>query len=333
LNTAPPGPPRIYKFKGWLQGSVQPRILPDPARPSNLYVVSVTNPNHSYATDGSPSGDPSDIVIARSTDNGATWTRSTIGTPNDGNLEIMPAAAIDQSGNIAVTWYQDLRPLINPQGDWMLGLFASTSNDGGVTFTPAVQITDTTNAFDPDLNAPDRFGNQTLRIGEYNGVAVVNGSAYAVWTGNEPTGQHRQATYFDKFTVQAPAGPSVVSQTPTSALGQVTSIRLTFDESIDVSSFTADKVRSFTDPAGNPIAVTDADITPVAGSNNTQFDIGFPPPDDAGGLYDPGRSGRLGHVRPPDGPEPQRHTRRGPGRHLHGAIHAQRAERYRRHQL
>jgi hypothetical protein len=271
----PPVPPRIYKFKGWLQGSVQPRILPDPARPGNIYVVSVNNPNHSYATDGSPTGDPSDIVIARSTDNGATWTRSTIGTPNDGMLEIMPAAAIDHNGNIAVTWYQDLRPATNQQGDWMLGLYATTSTNGAATFTPAVQITDSTNAFDPDLNAPDRFGNGTLRIGEYNGVAVVNGTAYAVWTGNEPTGQHRQATYFDKFTVLPPAGPSVVSQAPTSAFGQVSSLRLFFDESIDVNSFTADKIRSFTDPAGNPIAVANANITPVDGSNDSQFDVSF----------------------------------------------------------
>src|SRR5262249_40040642 len=162
-------------------GSLQPRILPDPARPGNIYVISVTDPDHSYADDGSANSDASDIVIARSTDNGATWTRSSIGTPNDGKLQIMPAAAIDKNGHLAVTWYQDLRPATNPQGDWMLGLFATTSTNGGVTFTPAFQVTDANNAFDPDLNAPDRFGNQTLRIGEYNGVAVVNGTAYAVW--------------------------------------------------------------------------------------------------------------------------------------------------------
>jgi hypothetical protein len=269
----PPVPPRIYKFKGWLQGSLQPRILPDPARPGNIYVISVTDPDQSYADDGSANGDASDIVIARSTDNGATWTRSTIGTPNDGKLQIMPAASIDQNGNIAVTWYQDLRPVTNPQGDWMLGLFATTSTNGGVTFTPAFQVTDANNAFDPDLNAPDRFGNQTLRIGEYNGVSVVNGTAYAVWTGNEPTGQRRQETYFDKFTVLPPAGPSVTFQTPAAdVFGHFSSLRVGFDESIDIATFTPDKVFSFTGPGG-PIAVTD--VTVVAGTNNTQFDLTF----------------------------------------------------------
>jgi hypothetical protein len=72
-----------------------------------------------------------------------------------------------------------------------------------------------------------------------------------------------------------PAGPSVVSQTPTNTFGHVSSIRLTFDESIDVNTFTADKIRSFTDPAGNAIAISDAAITPVAGSNDRQFDISF----------------------------------------------------------
>ena len=43
-----------------------------------------------------------------------------------------------------------------------------------------------------------------LRIGEYNGVSLVNGTAYMVWTGNEMTGAQRQETYFDTFVIQAP---------------------------------------------------------------------------------------------------------------------------------
>ena len=78
-------------LKSWLQGSLQPRILIDPARPGNLYVVSVDDPDNVYDA----TGDPSDIVLARSTDNGATWTRTTISHGAPGTIQIMPAAAID----------------------------------------------------------------------------------------------------------------------------------------------------------------------------------------------------------------------------------------------
>jgi len=50
-------------------------------------------------------------------------------------------------------------------------------------------VTDPPNPLDPELGAPDRFSNHTLRIGEYNGLALVNETAYAVWTGNSATGQ------------------------------------------------------------------------------------------------------------------------------------------------
>src|SRR5262249_23216695 len=195
----------------WLQGSMQPRILIDPARPGNIYVVSVDDPDAFV-----PTNDPSDIVIARSTDNGATWTRSTISQGIYGDTEIMPAAAIDPNGNLAVTWYTNRRHLTVPDAlggtHYLLDLDATTSFDGGLTFTASIQVNDAANTFDPERGAPDRFGNHTLRIGEYNGLAFTNGSAYAVWTGNTTTGQQ---IVFNKFAV----GYQVVASNP--AQGQV----------------------------------------------------------------------------------------------------------------
>ncbi len=52
-----------------------------------------------------------------------------------------------------------------------------------------------------------------------------------------------------------------------------TSVRVTFNEPIDPSTFTPDQIVNFVDPQGNPITVTD--VEPVAGTNNTQFDITF----------------------------------------------------------
>ncbi len=188
---------KINGMHMWLQGSMQPRILVDPVRPGNIYVVDVDDPNSFVTTD-----DPSDIVIARSTNNGASWTRTTISQGVNGDSEIMPAAAIDESGRIAITWYDNRRHLTVPDSlggtHYLLDLSAATSNDGGLTFSAPFRVNDASNTFDPELGAPDRFSpNHVLRIGEYNGVASAGGTVYATWTGNSATGQQIQ---FDKFS-------------------------------------------------------------------------------------------------------------------------------------
>jgi hypothetical protein len=196
---------KITGIHVWLQGSMQPRILPDPSRPGDIYVVSVNDPDTF-----TPTNDPSDIVISRSTNNGATWTRATISQGVYGDSEFMPAAGIDANGNIAVTWYDNRRHLTVPDTffagttHYLLDLTSTTSTDGGLTWTVPARVNDSANTFDPELGAPDRFGNHTERIGEYNGLAVVNGVAYADWTGNRTTGQQ---TFFNKFTVTSPPPP------------------------------------------------------------------------------------------------------------------------------
>ena len=216
---------KITGLHVWLQGSMQPRILVDPARPGNIYVVSVDDPDTFTTTN-----DPSDIVFARSTNNGATWTRTTISQGINGDSEIMPAASIDANGNLAVTWYDNRRHLTVPDSlggtHYLLDLFATTSLDGGLTFSSPLQVNDPANTFDPERGAPDRFNNHTLRIGEYNGLAVVSGTAHAVWTGNTPTSQK---IYYSKFsldlqvTATTPAAGTVVTTPPTSFMVRVTS--------------------------------------------------------------------------------------------------------------
>ncbi|HET9217515.1 MAG TPA: sialidase family protein, partial [Terriglobia bacterium] len=209
----------------WLQGSMQPRILTDPARPGNIYVVCVDDPDTFL-----PTNDPSDIVIARSTDDGVTWTRSTISQGLYGDAEFMPSASINADGDITVTWYDNRRHLTVADSlggtHFLLDLFAANSFDGGLTFTNPFQVNDPANAFDPERGAPDRFGNHTLRIGEYNGVALVDSTAYAVWTGNSATGQQiYYDRYFTGLTVAstAPAIGSVVSTQPTTFTVNVSS--------------------------------------------------------------------------------------------------------------
>jgi hypothetical protein len=74
------------------------------------------------------------------------------------------------------------------------------------------------------------------------------------------------------------ATPRVTIQKVGDALG-VFSARVTFNESIDPTTFTPDQVSDFTGPNGD---VPVLGVIPIAGSNFTQFDIVFPPQTGAG---------------------------------------------------
>jgi hypothetical protein len=72
------------------------------------------------------------------------------------------------------------------------------------------------------------------------------------------------------------AGPKVIASSPSgnaSLPGTVSSVLLTFNEPMDPSTFTPDKVFAFKGPYDRYLDVTD--VQPVAGSNNTQFRISF----------------------------------------------------------
>ncbi|MBI3466962.1 MAG: S8 family serine peptidase, partial [Planctomycetes bacterium] len=69
-------------------------------------------------------------------------------------------------------------------------------------------------------------------------------------------------------------GPRIIASTPSGTLlDPVASLRMTFQEGIDVSSFTVSDVL-FAGPGG-ALSITAVSVVP--GSNNRQFDIAFPP--------------------------------------------------------
>jgi hypothetical protein len=83
----------------------------------------------------------------------------------------------------------------------------------------------------------------------------------------------------DQFTVHfALQGPKIIYSSPIETNhmpgDQIHSIKVTFNEPIDPTTFTTDAIDDFNGPNG-PIPITG--ITPVAGSNDTQFRISFDP--------------------------------------------------------
>jgi FlgD Ig-like domain/HYR domain len=194
----------------WLMGAAQGWVLADPNTPGRIYVVAADDPDNNYLA-----GDASNVYIATSTDYGVTF-----GAPvriDDGpgtTFQVMPTAGIDpHTGEIVAHWYDNRRGVLNSSGNFLLDVYASYSSDGGVTWSPGIRLNDV--PFDPDIGAGCRWdcGGPTpsLRIGEYNGVAVADHTGFAVWCGNTPWGS--QQMIFDRFSLDSNA-PVIVSCPP-----------------------------------------------------------------------------------------------------------------------
>jgi hypothetical protein len=203
VQTAP-GTGAIPQTQFWMQGAGQPWVLPDPVRPGNVYVITSDDPDNAHGT----AGDDVDVVIARSTDNGLNWTRSTLpfNPIAAGSHQFFPTASIDQFGNIAVAWYDNRRGLTNAAGRFKLDVFASYSTDGGLTWANPFMVNDSTNPFDPDIGAVNRFTGPppTTRIGEYFGIDLFANTVHLVWNGPTPLGpatQTNQQVVYDKFAI------------------------------------------------------------------------------------------------------------------------------------
>ncbi len=90
--------------------------------------------------------------------------------------------------------------------------------------------------------------------------------------GNLIPGEVPADQYVATFAVQ---GPQVVGLARGDASGPFSTVRVTFNETIDPASFPPDRVTRFVDPAGQAIAVQD--VEPVDGSDGRQFDVSFDP--------------------------------------------------------
>jgi hypothetical protein len=194
----------------WLFGSVQPWILPDPQDGTRVHVVASDDPDNDVDT-----GDASDVFLATSTDSGGTWgAPARVDQGPAGTFQIMPTAAINPvNGAIGVTWY-DNRALADADGDGIfeLDLLATFSTDGGLTWSPEVDINDGT--IDPGTATTCRFCGSdavtaqtcgtpacpapgTVRIGEYNGVAYGECTLHAVWADDATCGGDFD-TFYDR---------------------------------------------------------------------------------------------------------------------------------------
>src|SRR6266850_308680 len=131
--------------------SFNPRIAVDTG--GGINVVWVDSPDNHYLT--------SNIFFSRSTDGGVTFFSTPVNlseTINPANPPFysVPQIEVDNAGNISVVWETD-DPL--GLGNINLGIFFSSSIDGGVTFSaPNMISTNPNGSIDPQI-ALDKNGN------------------------------------------------------------------------------------------------------------------------------------------------------------------------------
>ncbi len=172
-------------------------------------------------------------------------------------------------------------------------------NGNTVPITDVVAVDGTDERFDVRFDPLTATNLYSVKIGPY--LADQNGNYMDQDGDGNPTGQDPSDAFFGSFGI---VGLKVTASTPTggaSLPGTVDHVRLTFNEPVDPATFAANQVMSFTGPDGSHVVT---DIEPVAGSNNTQFDLGFDPLTVAGAyavVIGPGIQDQFGNAMDQDG--------------------------------
>ncbi len=128
--------------------------------------------------------------------------------------QALPSLAVDGNGNVVVVWYDTRAGAFHPNNPNTpitnaLSVWGAVSTDGGRTFSPNFQVSDTT--FDT-INGRYRAGNgaTSTYLGDQIAVTIAGGTAYVAWSdARGPFSALRQDVYFGSFPLApSPAAPA-----------------------------------------------------------------------------------------------------------------------------
>ena len=161
-----------------------------------------------YTKEQKNESDDTDVYVRYSDDNGATWSNGVrVNDDSTANSQFLPKIALDPTtGNIAIVWH-DARADLGAGGAGDTNgipnddarLWGAFSTNGGLSFTPNVQISAGTSNSQASGNAID--------YGDFIGLGFFGGVAHPAWsdnsnsTGNNPDGALHQ---FDVYTAAVP---------------------------------------------------------------------------------------------------------------------------------
>jgi hypothetical protein len=139
-------------------------------------------------------------------------------------------------------------------------------NNTPIAVTTVAQLT--ANSFQVNFATQTALGTYTMSLGP--NITDTSGAAMDQ-NGNGVNGENPGDIFTGTFTIsQSPPGAKVIAFGPPTTTAAVTFVTVTFNQTINAATFTPASIDSFTDPSGNPIAVTS--ITPVSG---TTFQVNF----------------------------------------------------------
>ena len=115
-----------------------------------------------------------DVVLARSTDRGASWSAPARVNDVATNHQIFPAITTFE-GRVDISFYDSRN---DPDGK-LLDVYYAESDDDGVSFRPNVPVTDA--PFDPNLGITTGGG---AFLGDYNGIASNAAGVHPIWADN-----------------------------------------------------------------------------------------------------------------------------------------------------
>ncbi len=207
-----------------------------------------------------PAGSDADVIINRSTDNGATWSsgiRVNQDALNNGKVQFFPVINVDDAGGLNVIYYDNRN---FPSSGDSCSVYMSRSIDGGNTWTD-VEVAD--HHFKPK-NLP---GINTM--GDYIGVTSGNGKVWPVWMDDKagPGVQFNiwttsiQITTFplNAFNLTSPPAGSRIETLP----NNTTSYTFNWDTSASTASYkwifgspTTTPRKITLPPTGNSLTVT-----------------------------------------------------------------------------
>jgi hypothetical protein len=161
---------RSTGFNGWgVRVNSFPRIAVDrSAGPYSGYIYVVASD-----VNLAPAGTDADVVIHRSTDQGATWsagTRVNQDAMNNGKVQFFPAIRVDENGGVNVCYYDNRNyPSLGDSCE----TYMSRSTDGGTTWTD-IKVSD--HAW--KVKGEAGLGNY---MGDYIGISSGNNKVFPFW--------------------------------------------------------------------------------------------------------------------------------------------------------
>jgi hypothetical protein len=118
--------------------------------------------------------DEADVVVAASTDGGATWNAPVkVSDEETDTDQFMSSLAVMPGGLLGVMWY-DRRN--DPRNNVLVDVYMSTSTDGGRTFSPNRRLTANNWPF-----VPTPFGFRTAYHGDYNQMSASEAGFLVCW--------------------------------------------------------------------------------------------------------------------------------------------------------